>query len=264
MPDKDERIDNNKPQQEEISREKDKGDSKKKAKGKLTSLLILFLILFVWILILAILVKINVGGFGTNLRPLIKDIPIINKILPEVSDEELAYENDYPYKTIEEAMAKIEELEEVNENLELKNEEYKNKNSKMHEELEELADLRKDREDFNQRVLDFDKKVVTGDKAPDITEYIKYYKSINPDNAEIIYRQVIHKEEASQEIKKNADIYSNMDPKAAARIFETLSTDTDLLILILSNMKSSDVSAILSEMKPDLAGALTKKLFDNN
>ena len=100
------------------------------------------------------------------------------------------------------------------------------------------------------------------DEAPEIEEYKTYYESINPDNAEIIYRQVIYDVNASQEIQDKVDIYSNMDPKAAARIFETLSNDTDLLLLILSNMNKSSSSEILSEMNPELAGTLTKKLFN--
>lgn len=234
----------------------------KKRSSKFISIFILLMILFVWILIFALLVKLDIGGFGTTLRPLLKDVPIINKVLPVLTDEELAEEENYPYDSLAEAMVKINELEKINEELELNIEEYKNNSSKLEEELATLSELKEKDEAFNQRVLEFDRNVVFADEAPEIEEYKTYYESINPDNAEIIYRQVIYDVNASQEIQDKVDIYSNMDPKAAARIFETLSNDTDLLLLILSNMNKSSSSEILSEMNPELAGTLTKKLFN--
>lgn len=234
----------------------------KKRASKFISIFILLMILFVWILIFALLVKLDIGGFGTTLRPLLKDVPIINKVLPVLTDEELAEEENYPYASLAEAMVKINELEKINEELELNIEEYKNNSSKLEEELATLSEIKEKDEAFNQRVLEFDRNVVFADEAPEIEEYKTYYESINPDNAEIIYRQVIYDVNASQEIQDKVDIYSNMDPKAAARIFETLSNDTDLLLLILSNMNKSSSSEILSEMNPELAGTLTKKLFN--
>lgn len=234
----------------------------KKRASKFISIFILLMILFVWILIFALLVKLDIGGFGTTLRPLLKDVPIVNKVLPVLTDEELAEEENYPYDSLAEAMVKINELEKINEELELNIEEYKNNSSKLEEELATLSEIKEKDEAFNQRVLEFDRNVVFADEAPEIEEYKTYYESINPDNAEIIYRQVIYDVNASQEIQDKVDIYSNMDPKAAARIFETLSNDTDLLLLILSNMNKSSSSEILSEMNPELAGTLTKKLFN--
>lgn len=234
----------------------------KKRTGLFSNLLILITIIFVWILIFALLVKLDIGGFGTTLRPVLKDVPVVNKILPKLTDEELAQENNYPYASLADAMKRIEELEKTNEELELKNEEFINNTSNLEEELAALEELKEKSDDFKQRVLEFDRNIVFADEAPDIEEYKTYYESINSDNAEIIYRQVIYDVNASQEIQEKADIYSKMDPKAAAKIFETLSNDTDLLLLILSNMSRSSASEILSEMNPELAGVLTKKLFN--
>ncbi|HHX54936.1 MAG TPA: hypothetical protein GX705_01125, partial [Clostridiales bacterium] len=164
----------------------------KKRNNKLISILILLMILFVWILIIALLVKLDIGGFGTTLRPVIKDIPIVNKVLPVLTDEELAEEKNYPYASLAEAMVKINELEKTNEELELNIEEYKNNSNKLEEELATLSELKEKDDKFNQRVLEFDRNVVFGDEAPEIEEYKNYYESINPDNAEIIYRQVIY------------------------------------------------------------------------
>lgn len=237
--------------------------TEKKKNSRFISVSILLLILFFWLLIFALLVKLDVGGFGTTLRPALKDIPIVNKVLPKITDEELALEKNYPYSSLSEAMDKINELEKTIEEAEIKNIEYEDNIVKLEEELAALSDLKENNDEFKKRVLEFDRNIVFGDEAPDIEEYKTYYESINPDNAEIIYRQVIFEVKASQEIQEKVDIYSQMDPKAAAAIFETLSHDTDLLLLILSNMNKSSASEILSEMNPDLAGTLTKKLFDD-
>ncbi len=243
----------------------DKGmvKAKGKLKNKITATIVLLLILFVWLAIFAVLIKLNVGSFGTTVRPVLKDIPYINMILPEPSEAELAYDSEYPYKSLKDAMNKIEELEVANDKLSLELEEYKNTNSKLEEELKSLEELKKQSDTFNQRVLEFDRQVVLGDKALTAEEYKKFYESINPDNAEIIYRQVVGSLEEEKEIKEKAAIYSQMDKRAAARIFETLSTDPELLIDILSNMATADASGILGEMDPELAGKLTKELFNN-
>ena len=37
----------------------------------------------IWLLILCVLIKLDVGGFGSSvLTPILKDVPVVNKILP--------------------------------------------------------------------------------------------------------------------------------------------------------------------------------------
>lgn len=235
--------------------------AKGKIKNKVFATFILILIVFVWLMILALLIKLDVGGFGSTLRPVFKDVPYINRILPKASDLDLAYDDEYSYKSLEDAISKIKELEDANDKLALELEGYKNINSKLEEEISSLQEIKKESEAFNERVLEFDREVVQGDKAPSVEEYKKYYESINPDNAEIIYRQVIGSIEEDNKLKEKIEIYSQMDKKAVARIFETLSSDLDLLIDILSNMKAEDASEILSVMDKDLAGKITKEIF---
>ena len=88
----------------------DKGE---RAGGKILTVLIIFLIVLIWLAILALLIKFDVGGIGNEvLRPVLKDIPVINRILPDVSEEQEAYENAYPYKNLGEAVEYIKKLEE--------------------------------------------------------------------------------------------------------------------------------------------------------
>ena len=87
---------------------KEKGES---IGSKIGTIIIIIIIVIVWLAIFALLIKMDVGGMGTKLRPMIKDVPVLNMILPEVSDEVLIEENNYPYKNIDEAVEVIKKLE---------------------------------------------------------------------------------------------------------------------------------------------------------
>ncbi len=64
--------------------------------GGLSAFLVTFIIVIVWIGILCLLIKLDIGGFGSNvLAPVLKDVPVLNKILPAESvistDDEEAF-----------------------------------------------------------------------------------------------------------------------------------------------------------------------------
>ena len=63
---------------------KDKNKSTEKESSKIMTVIIALLIAIIWFAIFGFLIKLDVGGFGSLgvLRPIIKDVPIINKILP--------------------------------------------------------------------------------------------------------------------------------------------------------------------------------------
>ena len=83
--------------------------------SRLAVFLVTTVIIVIWLAILALLVKMDVGGFGsTVLKPLLKDVPYINKILPDtVSEGEQSTElsTESPYSTLDEAVSRIKELE---------------------------------------------------------------------------------------------------------------------------------------------------------
>jgi len=61
--------------------------------SKLLSAFFVLLIILVWLVIIIALIKFDVGGFGNSvLRPILKDVPVVNLILPKPSDEQLAEE----------------------------------------------------------------------------------------------------------------------------------------------------------------------------
>ena len=59
--------------------------------GGISVFLVTTLIVIVWIAILCLLIKLDVGGFGSGvLAPVLKDVPIVNKILPATVAEQPA------------------------------------------------------------------------------------------------------------------------------------------------------------------------------
>ena len=70
-------------------------------------------IILIWLGILCLLVKMDVGGFGSNvLTPMLKDIPVINKILPTENVTESTKDKSYNgYNSIKEAVDQLAEQE---------------------------------------------------------------------------------------------------------------------------------------------------------
>ncbi|HHT87931.1 MAG TPA: hypothetical protein GX002_02840 [Clostridiales bacterium] len=242
---------------------KNKADRAEKEGSKVLTVLIALLIAIIWFAIFGLLIKFDVGGFGSGvLRPIIKDVPIINKILPDISEEQLAIEKDYAYSSLAEAVAKIKELEVTIEELEDKVKDKDTEKADLQAELERLRIFEEKQSEFEKEKKEFDKNVVFAEAAPDIEEYKKFYENISPSNAEEIYRQVVEQLQYSGAIQDKANIYRNMDPKAAARILETMTADVESVAKMLLVMKPKESAAILAEMDYVLAAKITKKMLD--
>ena len=231
----------------------------KKGSGLLIVFIIIF-ILAIWAAILGLLINLDVGGLGTTLRPVLKDIPVVKKILPKVPDDQKAYEQNLEYKDIEEANQRIKELENLVDKLNIDNEDKDDEISVLTAQVNRLKDLEKQMADFEDRVYEFDKKVVFAENAPSVDEYIKWYKSISPENAERIYEIVIQKDAYSATIREKAAYYEKMKAAAAAEVFENMTADMDYVCKLLYCMKPQSVSDILSKMDPLYAAKLTRKM----
>lgn len=66
--------------------------------GGIAGVLLAVAIIVIWLVIFALLIKMDVGGVGSMLRPFLKNVPVINRILPDKSDEEVMEETGYKYK----------------------------------------------------------------------------------------------------------------------------------------------------------------------
>lgn len=231
--------------------------------SKILTVLIALLITIIWFTIFGFLIKFDVGGFGSGvLRPIIKDVPVINKILPDISDEKLAKEEGYEYSSLTEAVARIKELQAVIEQMQDNMDAMEAENAELTAEVERLRVFEEQQSHFEEVKKEFDKNVVFAETAPSIEEYKKYYESISPSNAEEIYRQVVEQLVYSDAIQEKANIYRNMDPKAAARILETMTADVEYVAKMLLAMRPKESAAILAEMDYVLAARITKKMLD--
>lgn len=244
-----------------------KKDKKKKSEEKegifsriLTIIIVLFIVA-IWLAIFALLIKYDVGGFGsTVLRPMLKDIPGINQILPDIPDEQAAEENNYPYKNLPEAMDRISELEAELAAANGTKKGNANYLAQLEAEVARLKTFEENQLQFQKEKDKFDKEVVFNDKAPDPEEYKKYYEAIDPDNAAEIYRQVVEQQDTEKKLIEQAEMYKNMKPEEAAAILNGMGGDLDLVANILLHMKTKDAGAILAKMDTNMAAKITKKI----
>ena len=86
----------------------------------------------------------------------------------------------------------------------------------------------------------------------------EYYESIEPEKAEELYKQVVEQLQEEEQIQEYAATYSNMKPKNAAAIFNTMGDDLELVGKILWAMDAQSRGDILGAMDADLAAAVTK------
>lgn len=116
----------------DIDNDLDMGEESESAGGnKFLNILIVLAVIIVWLAIFALLIKMNVGGIGSMLRPYLKNIPGINMILPAATDEDIAKETGGKYKNLSEAIDRINELESQLDN-------YKNSDSSDSQTISEL------------------------------------------------------------------------------------------------------------------------------
>ena len=228
--------------------------------GGVSVFLVTVVIIIIWLAILCLLIKLDVGGFGSGvLAPVLKDVPVINKILPPDSVMTTDDEEEYGgYTSLRDAVDYIKELE-----LEL--EQAQNASNTDYEEIEELRAEIERLQTFEDAQVEFERiktefyeEVVYADNGPGADEYRKYYESMDPATAEYLYRQVIEQEQVDREIQDYAQAYSEMKPKEAAAIFEAMTDDLDLAAKILYQMSAEDRGNILGVMDPEIAARLTQ------
>lgn len=229
--------------------------------GKAAVVFVTLMIIVIWIAILAVLIHFDVGGFGsTVMQPILKDVPYVNKILPKTEEEETKTKEDskYPYKTVDEAVAYIKELEKELADAKESNSENDAYVADLEAQAAQWKEYKENEQKFEEEKAKFYKEVVFSDQAPDINEYKEYYESIDPQNAENLYKQVIEQQEKDDDMSDYVKAYSQMKPKQAAAIFDTMTDNLELVAKILSAMKADARGDILGNMNTDTAAKVTK------
>ena len=228
--------------------------------GGVSVFLVTVVIVIIWVAILCLLIKLDVGGFGSGvLAPILKDVPVVNKILPVdnsmVVDEEESYGG---YTSLREAVDYIKELELQLEAVQSASSIDSEEMAELRAEIDRLQTFEDAQVEFERIKTEFYEEVVYAEKGPGAEEYQKYYQTIDPTTAEYLYKQVIQQVQADKEIQDFAQTYSEMKPKQAASIFEEMTDDLDLVAKILDQMSAEDRGNILGAMDAEVAARLTR------
>lgn len=238
----------------EIEAEEEKGNG-------VSSFIVTIVIIAVWLAILCLLIKLDVGGFGSEiLTPILKDVPVINRILPgESAETETTDESAYGgYTSLKEAVDYINELETELEHAQTVNASDAEQLTALQAEVDRLEEFELMQTEFQRIKEQFYEEVVYSDKGPGEEAYQKYYESMDPTTAAALYKQVVEKEQTDAKIEDYVATYSSMKAKQAAAIFDTMTDNLDLVADILMAMDSDARADILGAMDSTTAAKLTK------
>lgn len=223
-------------------------------------------IIVIWLGILCLLVKMDIGGFGSNvLTPMLKDVPVINKILPSESGVETTKDKAYGgYSSIKDAVEQINSLEQQMEQLQTTNTSYSEQIEALKAEVQRLQTFEDNQVDFQRIKEQFYEEVVYAQNGPGEEAYRKYYEEMDATTAEALYKQVIQEEAVNNKMKDYVATYSSMDAAKAAAILSAMTDNLNLAAEILESLSSSSRAAIMAEMDPSIAARLTKIMNPNS
>ena len=216
-------------------------------------------IILVWVAILCVVIKLDVGGFGSKvLTPLLKDVPVVNLILPNSQNSGNISTDNGGYTNLNDATDQIK-------NLELQLQQAQTDNLKLQEDVANLKAENARLQEFEDKQVEFQRiknefyeEVVYAENGPGAEAYQKYYESMDPTTAEYLYKQVIAQLQEDKSVQDYASAYSSMKPKKAAAIFEQMTDNLNLAARILKTMSAENRGDILAEMDPAIAAKLTK------
>lgn len=218
-------------------------------------------IVALWLAVICAIIKLDIGGFGSNvLTPILKDVPVVNKILPKQNQVQITEEEDAygGYTNLKDAVEQIKKLELELEQAQNKSQSNADTITNLEAEVTRLQEFEKKQVEFQRIKTEFYEEVVYADKGPGAEAYQKYYESMDPTTAEYLYKQVVTQLEETQEVQDYAAAYSAMKPKQAAAIFESMTDNLDLAARILNVMSSEERGKILGVMDSEVAARLTK------
>lgn len=220
------------------------------------------LIVALWIAVVCVIVKLDIGGFGSSvLAPILKDVPVLNMILPNSGQTETTDPGSYGgYSSLEDAVAYIRQLELELEQVRIASNSKDADIEKLIAENQRLSEFEQIMVEFQRIRQEFYEEVVYAENGPGAEEFRRWYEEMDPATAEALYKQVVVQLEESQQVKDYAAAYSSesMKPKEAAEIFNTMTDNLNLVAKILNAMSVEDRGAILAAMDTEVAARLTK------
>lgn len=243
----------------EIAKRADELAEDEEGGGFATFLTTVFIVLL-WLVVICVVVKMDVGGFGSSvLTPVLKDVPVLNRILPGTALTETTNGESYGgYTSLRDAVDQIAVLERQ---LEQAQNESKDKDAELDTLKAEVLRL----QPFEQRQVEFQRirtefyeEVIYAENGPGAEEYQKYYEAMDPATAEYLYKQVVTQTEADKKVQDYANTFAQMKPKAAAGIIEKMDKELNLVAEILEAISAEKRADILAAMDAEIAAKLVK------
>ena len=251
----------------EIAKQEEELESDEEGGGFVTFIATLFIVLL-WLAVIVVVIKLDVGGFGSSvLAPVLKNVPVLNRILPESTASETLDPTMYGgYTNLQDAVNRIYSLETELEAIKGASLTKDERIAALEAEVTRLSEFETMQVDFQRIRNEFYEEVIYAENGPGPEAYVKYFESMDPTTAEFLYKQVVEDLQVSQEIQDYVSAYSNMKPKEAAALFEQM-TDNEgiqLAARILGAMNPEDRAAIFDQMDKAVAARITKILDPEN
>lgn len=245
-------------------KEKKLKENGEESDNRLATVIFTLLTILIWLAVFAVLIKLDVGGFGSKvLRPLLKEVPGVNLILPGATDEEIIEENNQTFTNLAEAAAYIQELEARLAQYEASGSANEEAIGELNSEIERLRAFEEAQKAFQQEKEQYYQEVVLGNGTEVMQSFQQWYENMDPATAEVIYRQVLEQLQLDEQTKEYASIYSRMEPADVALIFQEMTGDLDTVAMILKNMevkKRGDILSAIAQNDATFAAKLTQLL----
>lgn len=227
-------------------------DESKNKKGRIKKIIILGFIFLSFIALLTSILGFNIFNIRDNyLRGFLESIPIVNNILPPLdspldNDTTTQMSNDELLNTIEYLQNRLREYEdEINHLNEI--------NSLQAGEIVRLQEIEENQLQFRSDKEEFDRMIAENDPEA----FMSFFKSMYPENAEVLYREAVVYAYQSRELRNYVATFEAMDRRRAGTTLETMMiTELELVVLILSSMNVEQRASILGVMSADNAAII--------
>lgn len=228
--------------------------------GALKIIIVIIVILLILIVGAGAMIRLDVFGLGTQVvGPVVKDIPVLKLILPEMPEEVKEGSNDtYSFETVEEAVEILKLTEKMLKESDEKAEKISEQLTQLTAEVERLKVFENNQRQFEEDKAAFDIAIVGSSEALD---YKMWFETMYPENAARIYGDVIQEVKISEDLEGIFSIYENMKADEAAAILEGMTvTKLDQVAMIVKNISSDQAAEILGAMDPVTAAKITAYL----
>jgi len=244
-------------QEQEAAKAAKRDEKAAKKRGKKGGGLIALLIIALIVIALAAAIALNLFGFRDAIvNNVLVHIPIVNNLVDpvEVEADLTPEELEAKVSALEAEIARLEQsadadAEEI--------ERLRTVNTTYLKELDNLRDIEKQQLQFKADRENFDRMVAENDK----TAFRSFYETMNPVNAEQIYREIVGDATVTKQMRDYVATFTAMDETNAAKGLEQMSSsDPDLVVRILLTMDADSRGAIMNEMTAQTVANLGRRM----